>query len=118
MERGSYRPSGASRREANRIHTIRAMSNRASQNRPSARVFISCGQAESTSERLIADDIARRLTAMGYDPFVAFRVQSLHGLKENIFAQLSASEYVIFGDCSITLEFSCMQPRYRAEDVF
>jgi hypothetical protein len=65
---------------------------------PRSRVFISCGQAENTDERRIADEIARKLEELGFDPFVAFRVQSLRGLKENIFAQLSVSEYLVFVD--------------------
>lgn len=63
-----------------------------------ARVFISCGQAEDTEERRVADAIASKLITLGFDPFVAFRVQSLRGLKENIFAQLPCSEYLVFID--------------------
>lgn len=63
-----------------------------------ARVFISCGQSKGSDEPKIADEISKRLTALGFDPYVAVAHQSLRGLKENIFEQLSRSEYFLFVD--------------------
>ena len=63
-----------------------------------ARVFISCGQSKDTDEPKIAEKISKRLTALGFDPYVAVAQQSLRGLKENIFEQLSRSEYFLFVD--------------------
>jgi len=63
-----------------------------------ARVFISCGQSKGSDEPKIAEEISKRLTALGYDPYVAVAQQSLRGLKDNIFEQLSRSEYFLFVD--------------------
>jgi hypothetical protein len=63
-----------------------------------ARVFISCGQSKGSDEPKIAEEISKRLTAFGFDPYVAVAQQSLRGLKENIFEQLSRSEYFLFVD--------------------
>ena len=63
-----------------------------------ARVFISCGQQKDTGEAKIAQEIHDMLSAKGYDPYVAVKEQTLSGLKENIFARLSDSEYLIFID--------------------
>jgi len=63
---------------------------------PRARVFISCGQ--QPDEATIAREIGLRLEALGYDPYIAVREQTLRGLKENIFDQLSKSEYFVFVD--------------------
>jgi hypothetical protein len=63
-----------------------------------ARVFISCGQNRDSSEVAIAGQIAARLDKLGFDPYVAVQEQTLNGLKENIFRQLSYSEYFVFVD--------------------
>ncbi len=63
-----------------------------------ARVFISCGQNKDTNEVAIADQIVKRLQNLGFDPYVAVQEQTLRGIKENIFRQLSSSEYFIFVD--------------------
>jgi hypothetical protein len=63
-----------------------------------ARVFISCGQAKETDEVQVASGIASRLQELGFDPYVAVQEQTLRGIKENIFGQLSNSEYFIFVD--------------------
>lgn len=63
-----------------------------------ARVFISCGQRKDSSEIEVATTIAEVLEGMGFDPYLAFRQQTLRGLKENIFLQLSTSEYFLFID--------------------
>jgi hypothetical protein len=63
-----------------------------------ARVFISCGQNKSSDEPALALEISTRLTALGFDPYVAVGEQSLRGLKENIFEQLDRSEYFVFID--------------------
>jgi hypothetical protein len=63
-----------------------------------ARVFISCGQNKASEELSLASDIKDRLTALGFDPYVAVGEQSLRGLKENLFAQLNNSEYLVFID--------------------
>ncbi|MBI2858237.1 MAG: hypothetical protein HYX90_04085 [Chloroflexi bacterium] len=63
-----------------------------------ARVFISCGQRKDSDETKIAQDIASKLTTMGFDPYVAVMEQSPRGVKENIFARLSESEYFLFID--------------------
>jgi hypothetical protein len=63
-----------------------------------ARVFISCGQSKQSDEVETARNIATRLQELGFDPYVAVEEQTLRGLKENIFAQLSRSEYFVFVD--------------------
>lgn len=63
-----------------------------------ARLFISCGQSKGSDEPKIAEEIAKKLTDLGFDPYVAVAQQSLRGLKENIFEQLSRSEYFLFVD--------------------
>jgi cobalamin biosynthesis protein CbiG len=63
-----------------------------------ARVFISCGQRKNTDEVEIAEKIRELLELKGFDPYVAVREQTLRGLKENIFKQLSSSEYFLFID--------------------
>ncbi|PYT55262.1 MAG: hypothetical protein DMG43_03795 [Acidobacteria bacterium] len=63
-----------------------------------ARVFISCGQNKSSEEPLLAAGIKDKLTALGFDPYVAVGEQSLRGLKENLFEQLNKSEYFVFID--------------------
>ncbi len=63
-----------------------------------ARVFISCGQSKHSSEIETARNIARRLGDMGFLPYIAVEEQSLRGLTENIYRQLSESEYLVFVD--------------------
>lgn len=63
-----------------------------------ARVFISCGQNKESDEISIANQIKERLGTLGFNPYVAVREQSLLGLKENLFGQLSKSEYFVFVD--------------------
>jgi len=62
-----------------------------------AKVFISCGQ-QSEAEREAAKEMAQELLSLGFEPYVAVQQQSLGGLKENIFRQLSDSEYFLFVD--------------------
>jgi len=61
-------------------------------------VFISCGQRKNSDEVSIAAQISNRLHDLGFDPYVAVRQQTLRGLKEAIFDQLSNSEYFVFVD--------------------
>jgi hypothetical protein len=63
-----------------------------------SRVFISCGQSAEAGELQIARDIAKRLEALDFYPYVALSEQTLRGVKENIFARLSESEYFLFID--------------------
>jgi hypothetical protein len=63
-----------------------------------ARVFVSCGQSAGTDEVEVARQVAARLTALGFEPYVAVEEQTLRGLKENIFGRLAASEYFVFID--------------------
>lgn len=64
-----------------------------------AKVFISCGQREEMGEFQVAQDIAKVLQDdFSFDTYVAVHRQSLNGLKENILAQLSSSEYFLFVD--------------------
>jgi hypothetical protein len=63
-----------------------------------ARVFISCGQNKESDEVVIASAIRDRLQELGFDPYIAVQEQTLRGLKENIFRQLSECEYFIFVD--------------------
>ncbi|MFH1113890.1 MAG: hypothetical protein V1792_08215 [Pseudomonadota bacterium] len=61
-----------------------------------AKVFISCGQrpAEMPSVR----EVESRLEKEGYDTYVAIEHRSLKTLQENIFHELSSSEYFLFID--------------------
>lgn len=63
-----------------------------------SRVFISCGQNSKKGELQIARDIGQRLEKLGFDPYIALAEQTLRGVKENIFARLSESEYFLFID--------------------
>ncbi len=63
-----------------------------------AKVFISCGQSRGTDEERIARQIEELLDSKGFHPYVAIQQQSLKGLKENIFEELSSSEYFLFVD--------------------
>ncbi len=67
-------------------------------NQVRARVFISCGQQKDSDETKIAQDIADKLSSMGFEPYIAVTEQTLKGVKENIFRRLSESEYLIFVD--------------------
>lgn len=80
-----------------------------------AKVFISCGQRKDTDEVTIADQISTRLRQKGFDPYIAIRQQSLHGLKENIFQELSSSEYFIFID--FKREFISFEKESLSNDV-
>lgn len=63
-----------------------------------ARVFISCGQKSGSDEVLIADRLATELRAIGYEPYVAIKEQSLNALRDNIFKRLTDFEYFLFID--------------------
>ncbi len=63
-----------------------------------ARVFISCGQNKTSNEPKLAMAISRRLINLDFDTYVAVREQTLRGPKENLFEQLSKSEYFLFID--------------------
>lgn len=63
-----------------------------------ARVFISCGQNKASDELKLAEDIGAKLASLSFDPYVAVGEQSLRGIKENVFGQLSRSEYFLFVD--------------------
>lgn len=63
-----------------------------------AKVFISCGQRRDTEEVEVARAIAKVLEDLGFDPYIAIQEQTLRGLKENIFSQLTTSEYFLFVD--------------------
>jgi hypothetical protein len=63
-----------------------------------AKVFISCGQKKDTQEVEVARAIAKVLESLGFDTYIAVQEQTLKGLKENIFSQLSTSEYFLFVD--------------------
>jgi hypothetical protein len=63
-----------------------------------ARVFISCGQTTGTDELETAREIANRLVALEFDPYIALQEQTLLGLRENIFERLAYSEYFVFVD--------------------
>jgi hypothetical protein len=68
-------------------------------------VFISCGQRVDVGETQVADAVAEALAAEGFEPYVATAQQTLHGLKENIFARLADAEYFLFIDfCREVLE--------------
>ena len=60
-----------------------------------ARVFISCGQNKNSEEPALASAIKDKLTALGFDAYIAVGEQSLRGLKENLFEQLNRSEYFV-----------------------
>jgi hypothetical protein len=63
-----------------------------------AKVFISCGQRKDSDEVVIAQQIADRLEKKEFEPYIAVQQASLRGLKENIFQELSLSEYFLFVD--------------------
>lgn len=63
-----------------------------------AKVFISCGQKKGTHEVKVSREIAKVLEDLGFEPYIAVQEQTLKGLKENIFSQLTTSEYFLFVD--------------------
>lgn len=64
-----------------------------------AKVFISCGQYKGSDEPTIASEIARIIQENhGFDCYIAVAEQTLLGLRENIFARLEQSDYLIFID--------------------
>jgi hypothetical protein len=63
-----------------------------------ARIFVSCGQNRESAELEFAGRIAQLLENLGFDPYIALSEQTLRGVKENIFARLSESEYFLFID--------------------
>ncbi len=63
-----------------------------------ARIFISCGQTRGGEEQRIANQVAERLSQLGFEPYIAVNQQTLVGLKENTFKQLELSEYFLFMD--------------------
>lgn len=63
-----------------------------------AKIFISCGQDKNTDEVGIARRIAECLEKKEFDPYIATEQQTLRGLKENIFEEISSSEYFLFID--------------------
>lgn len=71
---------------------------RKNENSRRARVFISCGQTKGSDELKVAHDIQDKLEAAGFDTWIAVDVHSLRGLRENIFEQLTNSEYFVFVD--------------------
>jgi hypothetical protein len=52
----------------------------------------------SSDEPAIAERIVRRIFDLGFDCYMAVAEQSLRGLRENIFAQLESSDYLVFID--------------------
>jgi len=62
------------------------------------RVFISCGQRKNSPEAGIAEKVRDKLRKMGYEPYLAIEEQSLKGLNENIFKNLSTADYFLFID--------------------
>ena len=66
---------------------------------PSARVFISCGQAND-EEKKLGLECHDYLKSKGYSPYFAERVQSPEALTEDIFRHLKNSEYAVFIDCA------------------
>jgi hypothetical protein len=63
-----------------------------------ARVFISCGQSKNSDEVQVAREIGNSLKRLGFDTYIAVDVQDVHGLRENIFAELRNTEYFLFID--------------------
>lgn len=74
------------------------------QNKPKAKVFISCGQqdrrddSERPSELETATKISATLAKLGFEPYMALLQQNLKDIKGKIFAELKDSDYFIFVD--------------------
>lgn len=66
---------------------------------PQARVFISCGQ-RSKEEKQLGFACRDYFRSLGYNTYLAEKVQSLEALTENIFHHLKNSEYAAFIDCA------------------
>jgi hypothetical protein len=62
-----------------------------------AKVFISCGQ-RNDSEKSIGTNIREYFESRDFVVYLAEQVHSLEGLTENIFRNLSDSDYFIFVD--------------------
>ena len=78
-----------------------------------AQIFISCGQSKNSDEITIAKDIATRLDNAGFRTYVAVAEQILQGVAENIFHQLSKSEYFVFVDFKREYLNSMTPPTHR-----
>lgn len=61
-----------------------------------AKVFISCGQKED-SEKRMAEDVRDLLEKKGFNPYLAFKIQSLDDIM-TITKELSSSDYYLFID--------------------
>ena len=61
------------------------------------KIFISCGQ-RTEHERKIVEVLKAKLDSLGYQTYVAIEDQSIEDLADNIFHNLSTSEYCLFID--------------------
>ncbi|MDP9288186.1 MAG: hypothetical protein M3P08_08320 [Thermoproteota archaeon] len=62
-----------------------------------SRIFVSCGQKDE-KEKLIAYQLERGLTELGFEPYVAVHEQSTISIIQNILPHLRDSEYFLFVD--------------------
>lgn len=63
-----------------------------------AKVFLSCGQNKNSDESAVAERIAQKIDALGFDCYMAIGRQSARSLRDNIFAEIASSDYFIFID--------------------
>ncbi len=63
-----------------------------------AKVFISCGQRDNSEELKIAKSIAKLLEGKGYEPYIAKEIQTLGALTNEVYKNITDSEYFLFVD--------------------
>ena len=61
------------------------------------KIFVSCGQ-RTEQERKIAEALQAKLRSLAYETYVAIEEQTTEALADNIFRNLSTSEYFLFID--------------------
>jgi hypothetical protein len=71
---------------------------RVSDQKPAAKIFLSCGQREGSPEIECAKKIKEELKAIGFEVFLAIEVQTAQALTDRIYQELESSDYFIFID--------------------
>ena len=69
-----------------------------SDQKPAAKIFLSCGQREASPEIECAKKIKEELKAIGFEVFLAIEVQTAQALTDRIYQELESSDYFIFID--------------------
>ena len=69
-----------------------------SDGKPTAKIFLSCGQRDGSREIECAEQVKTKLKAIGFEVFLAKEERSAQGLTDVIYAELENSDYFVFID--------------------